>query len=335
MTARVPAALARALESEAEGLGSAALAAAAARLSETYRSARSGSAPVRMTEAERVAYVVARMPATFAAVSAALRELSARAPELAPRSLLDVGAGPGTAAWAAAEVFPSIEETVLVERDPELAELGRRLASDGNGAIRNARWCVADVRSAELVPADLVTASYVINELDPRAASDLARRCVSAARGAFVLVEPGTPGAFERVRAIRSELLGGGVSIVAPCPHGGDCPMASGDWCHFAERVERSALHRRVKGGSLAYEDEKYSYLVAVRGGIRPAVARIIRHPTWRKGHAYVDLCTPEGIRREVVSKHDRELYRAARKSRWGDAWPPGNAAPGEQSDVD
>jgi len=46
-------------------------------------------------------YLAARMPATFAAVAAVLAEVAKLSPEFAPTTALDVGAGPGTASFAA------------------------------------------------------------------------------------------------------------------------------------------------------------------------------------------------------------------------------------------
>jgi ribosomal protein RSM22 (predicted rRNA methylase) len=97
------------------------------------------------------------------------------------------------------------------------------------------------------------------------------------------------------------------------------------DWCHFAARVSRSSLHRQVKGGSLPYEDEKFSYVAAARFPAAPAASRIVRHPQIRKGQVLLDLCTAEdGLRRETVTKRHGDAYRAARDADWGDAWPPG-----------
>jgi ribosomal protein RSM22 (predicted rRNA methylase) len=99
------------------------------------------------------------------------------------------------------------------------------------------------------------------------------------------------------------------------------------DWCHFAARVGRSSLHRRVKGGSLPYEDEKYSYVAAVApalaGTATAAAPRIVRKPQLRKGQVLLELCTADdGLRRETVTKRHGPAYRAARDAAWGDDWP-------------
>ena len=53
---------------------------------------------------QAAAYMAARMPACYAAVYKVLEEVSMRLPTFSPESMLDFGAGPGTAIWAAHEV---------------------------------------------------------------------------------------------------------------------------------------------------------------------------------------------------------------------------------------
>jgi ribosomal protein RSM22 (predicted rRNA methylase) len=97
-----------------------------------------------------------------------------------------------------------------------------------------------------------------------------------------------------------------------------------GDWCHFAERLERSRLHRALKGGELSYEDEQYSYVAASRRTADLPGARILRHPQQRKGLVSLQLCTASGEAIELkVSKSQGVPYKQARRARWGDAWPP------------
>lgn len=85
------------------------------------------------------------------------------------------------------------------------------------------------------------------------------------------------------------------------------------------------------QGGSLPYEDEKFSYVAAARFPADQAGApdRVVRHPQIRKGQVLIDLCTVEdGLRRDTVTKRQGPLYRAARDVAWGDAWPPPPAEP-------
>src|SRR2546423_15615748 len=102
---QLPAALRDALEQLAESIPLAQLRAAAKNLSDRYREGQ-GSATALRDHPEHIAYALARMPATYTAAVHALQQLQARCPAFAPRTLLDLGAGPGTAAWAACEVFP-------------------------------------------------------------------------------------------------------------------------------------------------------------------------------------------------------------------------------------
>ena len=93
------------------------------------------------------------------------------------------------------------------------------------------------------------------------------------------------------------------------------------DWCHFAQRLERTSLHRSLKSGELGYEDEKFSYMVAAHQEVARVPARIIRHPLIGKGHIKLELCTPAGIVSETVTRSDKENFRLARHAKWGDAW--------------
>ncbi|GAA5010322.1 hypothetical protein GCM10023317_46750 [Actinopolymorpha pittospori] len=148
--------------------------------------------------------------------------------------------------------------------------------------------------------------------------------------GTVVVVEPGTPQGFRRVLDARGHLVAAGLSIVAPCPHDGTCPLSSrDDWCHVGVRLDRSALHRRVKDGSRGFEDQKVSYVVATSLRASPARARVVRRPRPRKGLVTLPLCTrDDGLRETTVSKRDSSSYRAARDTGWGDPWPPPPPSP-------
>jgi ribosomal protein RSM22 (predicted rRNA methylase) len=274
-------------------------------MSEAYRA---GSSQPRTPAAERTAaYLVTRMPATYAAARSVLRETRRLLGGRAIASVLDIGAGSGAASLAALEEYPDAAVT-LVDRDCALLEAARewlpRARSISQDAARAAKWDAHD----------LVLLAYSASEM---AAAPL-ERLWKAARVAMILIEAGTPRGFAVIRSARSELLAAGAHMIAPCPSEGACPIVDPDWCHFAARVERSSLHRQIKGADLGYEDEKYSYVALAREPVTPAAARIVGRPRHHPGLIELDTCTPEGLTTVRASKRDRDRFRAARHAEWG-----------------
>lgn len=297
----------RGIEERADAVGLAELKRAAAAISETYRA---GGA-LRLAGAERAAaYLAVRMPATYAAAYAALREVRARLGARAIESVLDVGAGAGAASLAARELFPAAR-IAMVERDAALASAARDWLPD-------AQFIMADVeRMDALPPHDLVIAAYALGEMRRPPTT----RLWDASRVALVVVEPGSARGFALVREVRDALLARSAHMLAPCPHEAACPLAAPEWCHFAARVERSRRHRRLKDADLNYEDEKFSYVALAREPAELAAARIVRRVRQRPGLIELDLCAPAGLRSERVTRGAREAFRAARHAAWGDAW--------------
>ncbi|MEU6600917.1 small ribosomal subunit Rsm22 family protein [Streptomyces flaveolus] len=312
-----------------DGLPPTEVTAAVDRLIANYRGDTPTHAPILRDRADVAAYAAYRMPATFEAVHSALEAFAATVPDWTPGSHVDVGGGTGAATWAVTATWPGERSvTVLDWAEPALA-LGRRIAA-ANPALKDARWQRARIgKDLTLDATDLVTVSYVLNELAETDRAALVDAAASAAR-TVVIVEAGTPAGYARVIEARDRLIRAGFRIAAPCPHSAACPIAPGtDWCHFSARVGRSSLHRQVKGGSLAYEDEKFSYVAATRLPAQPPPARVVRRPQIRKGQVLLDLCeTEERLRRTTVTKRHGDLYKAARDADWGDAWPPYDPAP-------
>jgi len=316
----LPADLRTALEAAVSGTPVAELAPAVERLITRYRSGDPAPADaILASEVDVLAYAAYRMPATYAAVRAVLTQLAQAVPGISPSSLVDVGGGTGAALWAATDALPSLTSMLVLDRVPAALRLGERLAT-ARPALAQAhwrRWLAGEPPPA----ADLVTVSYLLGEL---AELDRTALIVSAARSAqaVVVVEPGTPPGYGRVLAARQELLDAGMRIVAPCPHQLRCPLVGSDWCHFGVRVNRSAVHRRAKGATLGYEDEKYSYVAAVKDPAVPTASRVLRRPVQRPGVVTLRLCTPSGTAvDELVSKRQGARYRAARDTSWGDTF--------------
>ncbi|GGU77812.1 rRNA methyltransferase [Streptomyces filipinensis] len=316
--------LRRSLAELLDGLPPRQAAGAVERLIANYRGQTPTHAPILRDRADVAAYAAYRMPATFEAVRSALEAFAATAPDWTPRSHVDVGGGTGAATWAVTATWPGERGvTVLDWAEPALA-LGREIAA-ANPALRDARWQRARIGAdLTLADTDLVTVSYVLNELSEPDRAALVDAAAAAAQ-AVVIVEAGTPAGYARVIEARDRLVRAGLHVVAPCPHSAACPIEPGkDWCHFSARVSRSSLHRQVKGGTLPYEDEKFSYVVATRLPAGPAPSRVVRRPQIRKGQVLLDLCEAGGrLSRTTVTKRHGSLYKAARDTEWGDTWPP------------
>ena len=290
---------------------------AAKALSLRYREQTGDGAPLLTTDAEALAYALTRMPGTFGAVSAALGEALGG---FTPHTLLDVGAGMGTASLAAAERLPLLEVTCL-EREGAMRRLGRKLMGQAAPVLQQAKWLEMDLAQGDLpFQADLVVASYVLGEMAEGSRTKALQKLWNAARGMLLLVEPGTPAAFAQLCAARETLLAQGAHLAAPCPHEQPCRLGPGDWCHFSCRVPRSRLHKLLKGGDAPFEDEKFCYLALARFEAGKGRARILRHPQISKGQIRLELCCPAENKSVVVKKAEGAPYRAARKASWGDA---------------
>lgn len=301
------------------------LMASAQALSDRYRIGKpSGGSSFLKDKVDSAAYGAFRMPATFGAVYGALQQCAKRLPDFQPRHLLDVGAGPGTASWAAVTHWPQLEQITLLERDQGMIALGKRLSAHSDSpALKGAKWHSLDLTGSwEIAPHDLVIASYSLGELDAKQLHPLLKRLWAITGQLLVIIEPGTPLGFKRILEMRETLLKQGAHTLAPCPHDQPCPKADRDWCHFSQRIPRSRLHRQVKGAQLAHEDEKFSFIAVVKEPGLAAPNRITRHPLIRKGLIQMELCTHQGIQQVTVTKKDREAFRAARDASWGDSFP-------------
>lgn len=297
------------------------------RLIANYRGRTPTDAPVLRDRSDVAAYAAYRMPATFEAMRAALGALADAAPDWSPAGHTDIGGGTGAAVWAAGATWDGRRPVTVLDWAQPALDLGRELAAGSPfPAVRAAAWHRTRIGAALTVESsDLVTVSYVLGELteaDRTAVVDAAAAAVTT--GAVVITEPGTPEGYARVLAARAQLLAAGLHVAAPCPHDAPCPIEPGtDWCHFSARVARSSLHRQVKGGSLPYEDEKFSYVAATRFPPRRVPARILRRPQIRKGQVLLELCEPDDtLRRATVTKRQGPLYKDARNADWGDPWP-------------
>ncbi|PIQ27783.1 hypothetical protein COW36_07685 [bacterium (Candidatus Blackallbacteria) CG17_big_fil_post_rev_8_21_14_2_50_48_46] len=292
-------------------------------LSQSY-SERSGQGGTRLnSQADRQVYRLSRLPAIYAVIESLGREIQKLAPDFNPSSLLDLGAGPGTVALALQSVFSQLQSIELVEQDREQLQWGQALFRASKlPVLAQAHWQVADLNALRVFPsAEMITLSYVLNELPAAAQAALIARLLAQPAWMLLLVEPGTPAGYRHLLAAREQALKEGWHILGPCPHEGVCPLSEDDWCHFAVRVQRSQAQRYLKDGFESYEDEKFSWLALCRAPSEQASgARIIRRPVYRKGVVDLHLCKASGEARLQGIARSHPAYKAARKADWGDA---------------
>jgi ribosomal protein RSM22 (predicted rRNA methylase) len=312
----LPHELKSALEAKLHGLSRSDTAERSARISETYRGG--GSSAAIRTEADALAYALARMPATYAAVTASLNALCEIRPDFTPKTLLDIGAGPGTATWAAAETFSSLTDFTSIDANVAL----RRLALDLFGLrLSDVRYRRGDARAAlaDAEAADLVIASYLVGEMGEPERAALAGQMWAKTRDTLLIVEPGTPAGYARIIALRAQLIALGAHVAAPCPHDAECPLRAPDWCHFTQRLPRSQAHRQLKAAELPFEDEKFAYVALTRAPVTQRRARVLAQPEISKIEVTAKLCTPGGLVIAKVPRRAKADYARARRWRWGD----------------
>ena len=325
MSYDLPPALRLAADRLMEGVSRKDMAQRADAISRRYRGG-GGSAAVVTSQADATAYVLTRLPATYAACARVFAEAAERAPDFAPQSLLDAGAGPGGAGWAALEAWPQIAAASLLDSNRAFLDIAEALAVEGPSPLKAAQRLRADLTAPGDWPAaDLVAASYALAEIAPAALAGTVERLWAATRGLLVLVEPGTPAGYQRLLAVRDQLIAAGGVILAPCPHQQPCPLAAPDWCHFSQRLARSRDHRLAKGAETPFEDEKFSYLVIARPGVAADVStpRVLAPPRAGKPGIELKLCTPAGaLENRFAARRDKAAYAVARRIDWGEALP-------------
>ena len=113
-------------------------------------------------------------------------------PDFAPQSLLDIGAGPGTANFAATEAFPSLQRWRLLDRNSALRALASELARE-NARLSQMTYAAGEARAmlVQADAADLVVASYVIGEFTETERDELVALAWRKTNHTLLLVEPG------------------------------------------------------------------------------------------------------------------------------------------------
>jgi ribosomal protein RSM22 (predicted rRNA methylase) len=313
---------------------------AAQELSERYRGPRDTPATLARGPDQALGYAALILPATFAQLAGAIAAVAARAAGWAPRTLLDLGSGPGTALWAAAAQWPALGTMAAWEREAAFIALGRQLGRGSQcAALREAHWRQVELgtlrvdqeqgdkrisrqgnKRTHITGYDLVILGHVLNELEPAAQAAVLSAAWDLTDGVLLVVEPGTPAGFVVVRAARDALLAQGAYTIAPCAHDRPCPLQD-DWCHFPRRLWRPEFQRRARGAPSQWEEAKFSYAAMARFPPEsPVWGRVIREPAFNKAYAEVIISSREGVRHYRALKRHREAFRQIKNLPWGAA---------------
>lgn len=288
------------------------------RLNAAYAKNKHYSTGVNLSHApQRGLYVACRMPATTAVMQQIFAQLPA---DFLPETLCDLGGGSGSAVVAAGKRFPALTDVTIVDENPHLLCLAELffplLAPQINVRTRILSYVTGTVSGAY----DLVTLSYTLNEIPESCRELVVTKAWHMCKGMLVIAEPGSPKGFDVIMQIRDWACKHNIHVYAPCSHHGQCPLRVGDWCHFHARFPRSTRLRQLKGASLGYEDEPYSYLVLSRQEYPPQGMRIIEKPRKFPHGLTIKTCSPEHVHTHPIRKKN-PLYKSLKKSKRGDLY--------------
>ena len=199
---QLPPRLRAAVDRALDGVAPSVLMAAAQRLSDRYRAEIRDGTPHLADERAALAYLGSRLPATYAAIRRSLEAVAEAHPDFAPATMLDAGAGPGTALWAAVDCWPGLNDAFLVESSLAIRSVGAQLLTDSG---LSHVWSNDDLMRGlpDEPPRDLVTLAYVLDELAPEKRDTLVDRLWQLTAGVLVIVEPGTPAGWQSLSVTR------------------------------------------------------------------------------------------------------------------------------------
>ena len=316
---KIPDLLERAIEEEIQGVKITELKEIAQELSNRYMNEKRSGQTLLSKEKEALAYLGIRMPATFCAVTTALKHTLSVAQNCNVETVLDIGAGTGAAVWAINEQIDTTKITCL-EREEAMRQVGQSLMKQSE-ELSKVEWINADITKAEEIKgADLIISSYMINELKQEERRKVIEKLLNLESKIILIIEPGTPEGFKNIKQIQEIALEKGANIIAPCTHQGMCKLPEDDWCHSTVRVERSKIQKILKSGDAPYEDEKFSYIAISKEKFETAQSRILRHPIIETGKITLKLCKNGNIEQKIITKKEKEPFKEAKKKKCGDS---------------
>jgi ribosomal protein RSM22 (predicted rRNA methylase) len=194
---------------------------------------------------ESAAYAGVRAIPTYAAAYNILSQIKQRIPDFEPNSILDFGSGPGSAVWAAKELY-SIPEVTAIDTSQDMLDIFQTFIEEDQCEIHTQRYLSLTV--SDTLHSDMVVSSFTLSELQ----TDTIRKMTvlnlwKQTKDVLILIDRGSPVGAKVIASARQEILdyckehSEDCYIVAPCPHESICPMLTNPhkhWCHFSQRYQ-------------------------------------------------------------------------------------------------
>lgn len=248
------------------------------------------------------AYLLFYWPVSYAQARSAFGELNR------PRSVLDLGSGPGPLAFAALDAGAA--EVTAADRSKSALELAKALAMEASEGLATREW--TPEKPLPEGEWDTITMGHVVNELFGGQGDAIARRAKLlesiAARlkpgGTLLVLEPALRDTSRALLQVRDVLVAAGYAVRAPCLFRGPCPalVRESDWCHAERRWSPPKMVEDIaRMAGLHKEALKMSYLALAPKGEAWAeppegrVFRIVSEPLEGKGRQRYMGCGPEG----------------------------------------
>ena len=241
------------------------------------------------------AYLLYYWPVSFVQVFLALEEIDRRGALPPIRKVLDIGAGPGPATFAAARF--GAKEGRLVDANGDALQAALRLGKEFGIELETVRKNLEADDTLEEGAYDLIVACHSANELWKGRDDVIARRAslfgkassLLAEGGILLVVEPSANITGRPALELRDRLLANNpeLSCVAPCPGSYPCPIAAageGRSCHSTWRWEPDGPVAALAEAAGLDRDSAKATWFALKKSVAPRPpARV--DPAQREGH--------------------------------------------------
>lgn len=277
--------------------------------------------------ADTIAYLALRTPATYAQIFGSLLQISELAPFFKPKSVLDIGSGPGTGIWAAKTVWDSIEDATCIDKNEHLLVTGKEITNKAN-IIKNVTWKKWDSvkdDTLNLPMSDIVIVANVLNEMSDSQAKYLLDQAYNRCRFLMIIIEPGTSFGIDIIeKATRS--FPNKIVLIAPYINN-NFVIDKKTWLHFSQRFIRPEFQRRIRKrmrtdplSASDWEETKYAYLAIGKLPVENKIWGKVVGPTLKqKGFLEIPILTKDSITKIKVLKRNKKQYTFAKNIKWGD----------------